>query len=67
MSRCIFQRLWLAPLLLCAAGAWAQTATRTPCESIPQYKQFDFWIGEWDVTAEGRKVGDSSIQRFSGD
>jgi L-ascorbate metabolism protein UlaG (beta-lactamase superfamily) len=66
MSRHIFQRLWLAPLLLWAAGAWAQTATRTPCESIPQYKQFDFWIGEWDVTAEGRKVADSSIQRIVG-
>src|SRR5215475_1960485 len=65
MSRRIFQRLWLAPLLLCvASGAWAQTSARMPCESILQYKQFDFWIGEWEVTAEGRKVGDSSIQRI---
>ncbi|HEY9429857.1 MAG TPA: MBL fold metallo-hydrolase [Blastocatellia bacterium] len=65
MSRLIFQRLWLAPLLLCtASGAWAQTSARMPCETLPQYKQFDFWIGEWEVTAEGRKVADSSIQRI---
>ncbi|HXG66643.1 MAG TPA: hypothetical protein VNO70_16200 [Blastocatellia bacterium] len=38
-----------------------------PCKSLPQYKQFDFWVGEWDVTAQGQKVGASSIQRIVDD
>jgi hypothetical protein len=25
-------------------------ATRYPCRSMPEAKQFDFWIGKWDVT-----------------
>lgn len=24
-----------------------------PCLYAPEYRQFDFWIGEWDVTANG--------------
>jgi len=24
--------------------------TRYPCRSMPEARQFDFWIGEWDVT-----------------
>ncbi len=32
-----------------------------PCSS-PAYRQFDFWIGEWDVFApNGNKAGDSKI------
>lgn len=34
------------------------------CESIPEYRQLDFWVGDWDVTSEGRKVASSSIQRI---
>ncbi|HMV47293.1 MAG TPA: FG-GAP-like repeat-containing protein [Blastocatellia bacterium] len=37
-----------------------------PCADQPQYKQFDFWVGEWDVTVQDRKVADSSIQRTVG-
>ena len=33
-----------------------------PCASQPHYRQFDFWVGEWDVTAQGRKFAESSIQ-----
>ena len=25
-------------------------ATRYPCRAMPEAKQFDFWIGQWDVT-----------------
>ena len=35
-----------------------------PCTYQPEYNQFDFWIGEWVVTSDGRKVGTSSIQRI---
>jgi hypothetical protein len=33
----------------------------------PEYKQFDFWVGEWDVMDNGRKIATSSIQRIVGD
>jgi len=67
---CALQRLSISLAILLTLSpvnpsqTAAQTATRTQCESIPQYKQFDFWVGEWEVTAEGRKVADSSIQRI---
>lgn len=32
-----------------------------PC-SAPEFRQFDFWIGEWDVEVGGAKVAYSSIQ-----
>lgn len=35
-----------------------------PCKFEHEYKQFDFWVGEWRVTAEGQKVATSSIQRI---
>ena len=58
----------LIPLIICAAAPpalWAQ-GVPAPCESLPAYRQFDFWVGEWEVTAQGRKVADSSIQRLVG-
>jgi len=37
-------------------------AQKTPCTTEPAYRQFDFWIGEWDVYARnGKKAGDSKI------
>src|SRR5690349_7331127 len=37
-------------------------AQKTPCTTDPIYRQFDFWIGEWDVYAKnGKKAGDSKI------
>jgi len=36
-------------------------SAQKPC-SAPAYRQFDFWIGEWDVYAPtGTKAGDSKI------
>lgn len=31
----------------------AQTRAAQPCESDANYRAFDFWIGEWEVTAVG--------------
>ena len=41
-----------------------ETAQRnlTPCKFAPEYRQFDFWIGEWNVTAGGVLAGTSSVQ-----
>ncbi|MFN7926841.1 MAG: hypothetical protein U0Y68_02655 [Blastocatellia bacterium] len=37
-----------------------------PCETQAPYKQFDFWLGEWDVTAKGKVIAHSSIQKIIG-
>jgi tetratricopeptide (TPR) repeat protein len=35
-----------------------------PCLHNPVYREFDFWIGEWDVfNQQGQKVGENSIQK----
>lgn len=39
----------------------SQTATKLPC-SDPAYRQFDFWLGEWEAFGlNGQKAGDSKI------
>lgn len=39
-------------------GIYAQK----PCNSNPAYRQFDFWIGEWEAFGlNGNKAGDSKI------
>lgn len=35
-------------------------APATPCSSAG-YRQFDFWIGDWNVTAGGQPAGTNSI------
>jgi tetratricopeptide (TPR) repeat protein len=36
----------------------------TPCLFSPEHRQFDFWIGEWDVmTPQGQLAGTNSVQR----
>ena len=38
-------------------------ALAVPCRSRPEFRQFDFWIGEWlPKNAQGVTVGTSSIQ-----
>lgn len=53
-----------APAPAPAPGAAPDPATL--CETRPENRQLDFWIGEWDVLADGQKVAQSSIQRFAG-
>ena len=36
--------------------------TQQPCLYEPGYRQFDFWLGEWDVYIAGQKVGTSNIK-----
>jgi len=46
--------------------ALAQAAQRAaePCKdpAHPEYRQLDFWVGEWDVYSGQQKVGESSVQ-----
>ncbi|MBS1795869.1 MAG: tetratricopeptide repeat protein [Acidobacteria bacterium] len=37
-----------------------------PCKYSPEARQFDFWVGEWDVfNPAGQKAGTNSVQLFS--
>ena len=48
--------------ILCLTTS-AQQPQRMPCTTNPVYRQFDFWIGEWDVYGlNGKKAGDSKIE-----
>lgn len=39
----------------------------TPCATRPEAAQFDFWLGEWNVTnAQGQPVGTNTIKRVLG-
>jgi tetratricopeptide (TPR) repeat protein len=36
-----------------------------PCETSPQARQFDFWVGSWEVrTPDGQRAGTNQIQRI---
>jgi hypothetical protein len=51
---------------LCALPAFA--APSSPC-SAPQYRQFDFWVGNWSVTSRrtGKLAGSNNVTReYSG-
>jgi hypothetical protein len=38
-----------------------------PCKASPDFRQFDFWMGEWDAkNVQGVTVGSSSIQLILG-
>ncbi|MGH7494498.1 MAG: hypothetical protein ACREOO_19160 [bacterium] len=37
-----------------------------PCSSAAA-RQFDFWLGEWEVTAKGKLAGSNKISRAAGD
>jgi len=52
-------------LLLIAGFAASQDAAPTPCSS-PHAGDFDFWIGEWEVTANDKVAGHNTITRILG-
>lgn len=54
--------------VLAAAPLAAQSDADSPAPcSTPEHRQFDFWIGEWEVTADGRVAGHNKITRLFGD
>ena len=57
MRKCLLLFLCLPVLAL-----YGQQQT-SPCKTNPSYRQFDFWIGDWDVYGlNGKKAGDSKIE-----
>jgi hypothetical protein len=53
--------------LLAAGGTLAQEAAKpAACQGV-EARQFDFWIGRWEVFApDGRKAGDNVIESIDG-
>jgi hypothetical protein len=53
----------MALLLFVLMTALAQVPLLAqPCQA-PEYRQFDFWIGEWDVhDAQGQRIGANRIE-----
>ena len=48
-------------LLLCFFSCIVSASSQKPC-SRPEYRQFDFWVGNWEVFGKkGQKAGDSKI------
>ena len=50
-------------------AAWKEVhdriqANATPCLSKPEYREFDFWVGEWDVEVGGQIVAQSRIEKL---
>ncbi|HXU72871.1 MAG TPA: hypothetical protein VN947_26310 [Polyangia bacterium] len=44
------------------------TAQNNPCKALPEARQLDFWVGEWDVhDPKGHLVGHSRIERIVND
>ncbi|MDO1560462.1 hypothetical protein Q0812_13590 [Brevundimonas sp. 2R-24] len=56
-----------AAIALLAGQAVAQTPQPSACEA-PEHRQFDFWIGEWEVfdRTTGERAGHSLIERLYG-
>jgi hypothetical protein len=43
--------------------AQAPAANRFPCEQDEKFREFDFWVGEWDVhTADGKLAGRNVVE-----
>lgn len=55
--------LLLATGIMILSFARAQSP-QSPCSADATYRQFDFWIGEWEAyNTNGKKAGDSRIER----
>ncbi len=59
-------RLLLGLLLLCALVPLASAQQPAPC-SDPAYRQFDFWVGKWEVfRPDGKVAGTNRIEKEYG-
>lgn len=55
------QKLFTLFIFICLLSSANAQKGRLPC-SNPVYRQFDFWIGEWEAFGlDGKKAGDSRI------
>jgi len=41
---------------------------KAPCKAAPEFRQLDFWVGEWEVhDAAGQTIGSSRVDKLLGD
>lgn len=45
-------------------GAGESVVNVSPSCAAPEYRQFDFWIGEWEVSDKGKPSGANRIERI---
>jgi tetratricopeptide (TPR) repeat protein len=50
-----------------AAFAKSVETKAHPCSAQAEYRQFDFWIGRWDVTVQGKHVGTNAVEPIAND
>ncbi len=56
----------IALIILSGLASTQRTQTPPPCQT-PEHRQFDFWIGSWNVfNPQGQQVGSSSIETGNG-
>lgn len=62
MVCCLAGVLWVQGM----TGKPASTTAQKPisCADRPENRQFDFWVGEWNVTTKGKTIATSSVQRI---
>jgi hypothetical protein len=66
MLGCRLLLVAVAALALDPASAGAQSPPPAPC-SAPEHRQFDFWVGEWNVTTpDGKPAGTNRIEKIAG-
>ena len=53
-------------LMFLGYNSFAQTTTQKPCTS-PEASQFDFWVGEWELTWNDTLHGTNHIKKMFGD
>lgn len=50
-----------------AVAAQQPAAPARPCAARSEARQFDFWVGEWDVEVGGKRAGTNAVQLILGD
>src|SRR5690242_21838009 len=70
MKLLVFSAAAAATVLLGGGSVAAQSpaaAAQPPACSAREYRQFDFWIGDWDVVApDGTRAGHNRVERIEG-
>ncbi len=56
----------LLAVLGLSGSAAALGSVPTPNCAVPEFRQFDFWVGDWRVTQGERHAGDNHIARILG-
>jgi hypothetical protein len=59
--------LLAAPSAALAQSTPSPAPATEPCSTSAEHRQLSFWVGEWDVTAGGKTIATSRIERIVGD